>query len=61
MKCKECTYWVEAQGTQRTDDVGGCTFNNNSGSLRYFPMFLHEECNLKEPFRTSVTAEHSLT
>lgn len=47
MKCKECLFWVEAQGTTREDDMGGCTFGFNT----FYPMFLHEECQLKDIYK----------
>lgn len=42
MKCENCIFWVEANGTKKEDNIGGCTFGVNN----YYPMFLNEECSL---------------
>ncbi len=49
LRCKDCDYWVEAEGFTREDDCGGCTYRG-----RYYPMFLNETCDLKDPWKTEV-------
>jgi hypothetical protein len=56
VKCRDCKYWVEVAGFLRHEDTGGCTFTTDKP--RYYPMFLDEECNLIEPYKTQVENEH---
>lgn len=55
MKCKECLFWIEAQGTKREDDMGGCTFGFNT----FYPMFLEEDCQLKDIHKVRAEYFHS--
>ncbi|WP_425203697.1 hypothetical protein [Priestia megaterium] len=54
MKCEECKYWIEADGYERKQNVGGCYYFKPT----YFPMFLSEDCGLKEPYKSKVEFEH---
>jgi hypothetical protein len=54
MKCRDCRYWVEAEGTERSEDCGGCTYTGG-----YYPMFLDENCALIEPYKSEVEREHN--
>ncbi|MGD6876837.1 hypothetical protein [Bacillus infantis] len=55
MKCRDCKYWREVEGTERHEDIGGCTYSE--GEANYYPMFLDEECNLKDEYRHKVIEE----
>lgn len=56
LKCKDCKYWIEAEGTNREDDCGGCVFGGG-----YYPMFINEYCGLQEPYKSKVEKEHGIT
>lgn len=52
LRCKNCKYWVEAKGTKREENIGGCTFGGG-----YFPTFLGEPCILKDKYLKQVEAQ----
>jgi len=43
IKCQDCFYWIEAEGTVYEDNIGGCTYGG-----MYYPKFLGDNCNLIE-------------
>lgn len=53
LQCKNCKYWIEAEGTERTDDIGGCTYGGG-----YFPTFLEEHCILKDEYLRNAEKEN---
>lgn len=55
MKCKDCKYIREIDGNDQKNDMWGCIFGNG-----FYPMFLDEDCSLKEPFKTQVYNEHTI-